>query len=68
MNTKKEVKYVDKDGDGVIDNYRLLESGQRIMVKSFLDDKYMQLYDELEENSISQFDHKVYPINDPFVG
>ena len=24
MNTKKEVKYLDKDGDGVIDNYRLL--------------------------------------------
>ena len=41
MNTKKEMKYADKDGDGVIDNYRLLESGQRVMFKSYLDEKYM---------------------------
>ena len=41
MNTKKAVKYLDEDGDGVIDNYRLLESGQRVMIKSFLEDKYL---------------------------
>ena len=33
MNTKKSIKYLDQDADGVIGNYRLLESGQRIMIK-----------------------------------
>jgi len=58
---------VDADGDGVIDNYKLLASNQRVMIKSYLEDKYLQLYDELDEGQIAQFEHKAHHIDDPFL-
>jgi hypothetical protein len=39
----KNNKYVDIDGDGVIDNYSNIETGQQIMIQSFLTEKYLQL-------------------------
>ena len=32
MQTKKEIKYTDEDGDGVMDNYKLIQSNQMIMI------------------------------------
>ena len=32
MQTKKEIKYTDEDGNGVMDNYKLIQSNQMIMI------------------------------------
>jgi hypothetical protein len=39
----KNNAYVDIDGDGVIDNYTNMVSGQTIMIQSFLEEKYLQI-------------------------
>lgn len=37
----KQFKYVDIDGDGIIDNYKTLHSGSKVIVQSFLEEKYL---------------------------
>jgi hypothetical protein len=71
MSNKKQTKYIDEDGDGVIDNYMYLESKQRVMVMSYLAEskekrKYLQLLEEtvIEEKKI--FEHKPKHVDDAF--
>lgn len=57
MSTKKEVKYVDEDGDGVMDNYKLIQSNQMIMIQAYRNNHYVQLLEDIEDDDIAQFEN-----------
>ena len=45
---------MDIDGDGIIDNYSNIETGQQIMIQSFISDKYLQLCEEIPDGQCSE--------------
>lgn len=52
MQTKKEAKYKDREEDEEEQNYSYMKSGQRVMLMSYMDEQYCQLYEDLDDEDI----------------
>ena len=65
MQTKKEAKYKDEEEDEE-KRYTQMSSGQRVMIMSYMDEKYCQLLEDLDDENIEQFRHKQDHVNEPF--
>mmetsp|Transcript_30174 Transcript_30174/g.46106 ORF Transcript_30174/g.46106 Transcript_30174/m.46106 type:complete len:580 (-) Transcript_30174:7543-9282(-) len=70
MSTKNPDKFtdLDEDGDGKIDESKLLHNSQRIMIQSYIEDNYLQLYEDVDSQDMVQFNNKMAHISDPFLG
>jgi hypothetical protein len=70
MQTKSSVRFGHREEDGHdhVDEFRLLCSKQRVMIMSYMEQKYLQLYEDMDGQELAQFEHWVNHINDPFLG
>ena len=67
MQTKVECKYIDKDDPEVyIDPTQNLKPGQNLMIMSYFEQKYLQLFEDVESKKFSQFHHNLDHIDDNF--
>ena len=66
MQTKKESKFKDEEEEGEEAKLSYMHSGQRVMLMSYVDMKYLQLLEDLDDQEIEQFRHKQEHINEPF--
>ena len=50
MQTKANIRFGHSatEGHDHVDEHRLLRSGQRIMIMSYMEQKYLQLYEDLD--------------------
>jgi hypothetical protein len=65
MQTKKDLKYVDEEEDED-QKFKKLKSGQRIMIMSYFEEKYLQLFDDLDDYDFELFKNKKVKIDAPF--
>jgi hypothetical protein len=67
MQNKVESKHLEKDDAEVYINPAMyLRNGQQVMIMSWFDQKYLQLFEDIEPEAFSQFEHKLRHIDDNF--
>jgi hypothetical protein len=64
MTTKKQSKYGEEIDDDFIKK-NSMRSHQRVMIMSYLDKKYLQLLEELDDLDIENFKTKTNSVTDP---
>lgn len=48
MSNMNPTKFLDEDGDGVVDDVKLMQNNQRVMIQSFYNERYLQLLEDIE--------------------
>ena len=63
--TKLKVDEKEKEEGGGESIFNLIESNQRVMIQSFLNDQFLQIYDEIDTQDVAQFENVSF--NHPFL-
>jgi hypothetical protein len=67
MALQKKAKFYGESPEGHDSRDAHLRNNQKIMIQSYLEDKFLQIFDDVEEEELTQFEHKVNHVNEQFM-